>query len=162
MLENQKDSQEEQMLFMKLSLELARAAFEKDEVPVGAVIIERKTSSIIAASSNQMRQSNTAIEHAEMLAIRKAMKILKNERLVGCDMYVSLEPCPMCAYAISIARLDRLFYAASDPKMGGVEHGPKIFESSSSHHKPEVHTGMMSEESSQLLKNFFSNKRGKS
>ena len=91
--------------------------------------------------------------------IQKATKVLKNERLVGCDLFVSLEPCPMCAHAISIARLDRLFYAANDPKTGGVEHGPKIFESSSCHHKPEIHTGMMSEESSELLKNFFKNKR---
>ena len=106
-----------------------------------------------------MRSDHSAINHAEMLAIQKATKVLKNERLVGCDLFVSLEPCPMCAHAISIARLDRLFYAASDPKTGGVEHGPKIFESSSCHHKPEIHTGMMSEESSELLKNFFKNKR---
>ena len=122
MLKQQKHDQEGHILFMQLALELARTAFEKDEVPVGAVIVERKTANVLAAFPNQMRQYNTAINHAEILAIQKAMKVLKNERLVGCDIFVSLEPCPMCAYAISIARLDRLFYAASDSKTGGVEN----------------------------------------
>ena len=158
MLKQQEDHQED-VLFMQLAIELAKSAADNDEVPVGAVIIERKSSNILAAFSNQMRSDHSAINHAEMLAIQKATKVLKNERLVGCDLFVSLEPCPMCAHAISIARLDRLFYAANDPKTGGVEHGPKIFESSSCHHKPEIHTGMMSEESSELLKNFFKNKR---
>ena len=161
MLHQQKKDQEEHILFMQLAIELAKNAFEKDEVPVGAVIVERKTSNVIARFANQMRQNSIAIEHAEVLTIQKAMKVLKNERLVGCDMYVSLEPCPMCAHAISIARLDRLFYAASDPKSGGVEHGPKIYESSSCHHKPEVFVGMLALESSELLKNFFQNKRNR-
>ena len=159
MLKQQKHDQEGHILFMQLALELARTAFEKDEVPVGAVIVERKTANVLAAFPNQMRQYNTAINHAEILAIQKAMKVLKNERLVGCDIFVSLEPCPMCAYAISIARLDRLFYAASDSKTGGVENGPKIFESSSCHHKPEVFVGMLASESSELLRNFFQSKR---
>tara|TARA_Y100000590_G_scaffold212348_1_gene240676 strand:+ start:8541 stop:9032 length:492 start_codon:yes stop_codon:yes gene_type:complete len=159
MLKHQEYHQEEDVLFMQLAIELAKSASDNDEVPVGAVIVERKSSNILAAFSNQMRADHSAINHAEMLAIQKATKVLKNERLVGCDLFVSLEPCPMCAHAISIARLDRLFYAANDPKSGGVEHGPKIFESSSCHHKPEILTGMMSEESSELLKNFFRNKR---
>ena len=161
MLKQQKHDQEGHILFMQLALELARTAFEKDEVPVGAVIVERKTANVLAAFPNQMRQYNTAINHAEILAIQKAMKVLKNERLVGCDIFVSLEPCPMCAYAISIARLDRLFYAASDSKTGGVENGPKIFESSSCHHKPEVYSGMLASEASELLKDFFQGKRNK-
>ena len=161
MLHQQKKDQEEHIVFMKLAIELAKNAFEKDEVPVGAVIVERKTSNVIAGFSNQMRQNSIAIEHAEVLTIQQAMKVLKNERLVGCDMYVSLEPCPMCAHAISIARLDRLFYAASDPKSGGVEHGPRIYESSSCHHKPEVFVGMLASESSELLRNFFQSKRKK-
>ena len=159
MLNQQKKDQEEHIVFMQLAIELAKNAFEKDEVPVGAVIVERKTSNVIAGFSNQMRQNSIAIEHAEVLTIQQAMKVLKNERLVGCDMYVSLEPCPMCAHAISIARLDRLFYAASDPKSGGVEHGPRIYESSSCHHKPEVFVGMLALESSELLRNFFQSKR---
>ncbi len=161
MLKQQKHDQEGHILFMQLALELARTAFEKDEVPVGAVIVERKTANVLAAFPNQMRQYNTAINHAEILAIQKAMKVLKNERLVGCDIFVSLEPCPMCAYAISIARFDRLFYAASDSKTGGVENGPKIFESSSCHHKPEVYSGVLASEASELLKDFFQGKRNK-
>ncbi|MEC7833052.1 MAG: nucleoside deaminase [Pseudomonadota bacterium] len=155
----QQEYHQEDVLFMQLAIELAKSAADNGEVPVGAVIVERKSSNILAAFHNQMRADYSAINHAEILAIQKATKVLKNERLVGCDLFVSLEPCPMCAHAISIARLDRLFYAANDPKTGGVEHGPKIFESSSCHHKPEIHTGMMSEESSELLKNFFKNKR---
>ena len=155
----QQEYHQEDVLFMQLAIELAKSAADNGEVPVGTVIVERKSSNILAAFHNQMRADYSAINHAEILAIQKATKVLKNERLVGCDLFVSLEPCPMCAHAISIARLDRLFYAANDPKTGGVEHGPKIFESSSCHHKPEIHTGMMSEESSELLKNFFKNKR---
>ena len=94
-----------------------------------------------------------------MIAITSASGTNEDWRLDDCFLFVTKEPCPMCAHAISIARLDRLFYAANDPKSGGVEHGPKIFESSSCHHKPEILTGMMSEESSELLKNFFRNKR---
>ena len=148
-----------QLLFMGLALELARTAYSNDEVPVGAAIVLRRNSEVLAAFSNQMRELKSSIAHAEMLAIQKATNVLQNERLVGCDMYVSLEPCPMCAHAISIARVDRLFYAASDPKSGGVEHGPKVFESSSCHHKPEIISGIMSKESSLLLKNFFKPKR---
>jgi tRNA(Arg) A34 adenosine deaminase TadA len=147
------------LLFMGLALELARTAYSNDEVPVGAVIVLRRNSEVLAAFSNQMRELKSSIAHAEMLAIQKATNVLQNERLVGCDMYVSLEPCPMCAHAISIARVDRIFYAASDPKSGGVGNGPKIFESSSCHHKPEIISGIMSEESSLLLKNFFKPKR---
>jgi len=154
-----KNNSENSILFMGLTIELARTAFEKDEVPVGAVIVQRRNSEIVAAFSNQMRELRNAIAHAEMLAIQKATNVLSNERLLGCDIYVSLEPCPMCAHAISIARLDRLFYAADDPKSGGVKHGPMIFESSSCHHKPEVISGIMEKESSELLKKFFQSKR---
>ncbi|MBH44875.1 MAG: tRNA-specific adenosine deaminase [Gammaproteobacteria bacterium] len=144
---------------MGLTIELARTAFKRDEVPVGAVIVQRRNSEVLAAFSNQMRELHNPIAHAEILAIQKATNILSNERLVGCDMYVSLEPCPMCAHAISIARLDRLFYAAEDTKGGGVKNGPMIFKSSSCHHKPEVISGTMANESSQLLKKFFQSKR---
>ena len=123
-------STEKDQLFMGLAIELAQTAYENDEVPVGAVIVQRRNSEVLSAFSNQMRATKSSVNHAEMLAIQKAMNILKNERLVGCDMYVSLEPCPMCAYAISIARLDRVFFAAEDTKSGGILNGPKIFESS--------------------------------
>ena len=152
-------STEKDQLFMGLAIELAQTAYENDEVPVGAVIVQRRNSEVLSAFSNQMRATKSSVNHAEMLAIQKAMNILKNERLVGCDMYVSLEPCPMCAYAISIARLDRVFFAAEDTKSGGILNGPKIFESSSCHHKPEVFSGMMQEESKKLLQSFFKSKR---
>ena len=142
-------------LFMGLAIELAQTAFENNEVPVGAVVVQNRNSEILAAFSNQMRATGSSLAHAEMLALQKAMEILKNERLVGCDMYVSLEPCPMCAQAISFARIDTLYYAADDQKSGGVLSGPKIFESTSCHHKPKVVSGMVQEESSDLLKQFF-------
>ena len=142
-------------LFMGLAIELAQTAFENNEVPVGAVVVQNRNSEILAAFSNQMRATGSSLAHAEMLALQKAMEILKNERLIGCDMYVSLEPCPMCAQAISFARIDTLYYAADDQKSGGVLSGPKIFESTSCHHIPKVVSGMMQKESSDLLKQFF-------
>ena len=150
---------ENNKLFMGLAIELAQTAFENNEVPVGAVVVQNRNSEILAAFSNQMRTTGSSLAHAEMLALQKSMEILKNERLVGCDMYVSLEPCPMCAQAISFARIDTLYYAADDQKSGGVSSGPKIFESTSCHHKPKVVHGMMEEESSKLLKKFFKSLR---
>ena len=107
-------------LFMGLALELAHTAFDNDEVPVGAVIVQRRNSEVLAAFSNQMRGIQSSIAHAEMLAIQKAMQVIHNERLIDCDMYVSLEPCPMCAQAISFARIKNLHFAAEDKKSGGV------------------------------------------
>ena len=145
--------------YMSKALDLAREAFSNDEVPVGALIVQRKTNTIIASSANRMREKKNAILHAEILSIQKACEYFQNERLVGCDIYVSLEPCAMCAHAISIARLDRLFFAAEDKKSGGVLNGPKIFESSTTHHKPKVISGIYSSESSKLLRDFFRIKR---
>ena len=145
--------------YMSIALDLAREAFSNDEVPVGALIVQREKNIIIASSANQMREKKNATHHAEILSIQKACDYLQNERLVGCDIYVSLEPCAMCAHAISIARLDRLFFAAEDKKSGGVLNGPKIFESSTTHHKPEVIPGLFSFESAKLLKDFFRAKR---
>ena len=153
------NSTERDQLFMGLAIELAQTAYENDEVPVGAVIIQRRNSEVLSAFSNQMRATKSSINHAEILAIQKALDLIKNERLIDCDMYVSLEPCPMCAYAISIARINTLFFAAEDKKSGGVLNGPKIFESSSCHHKPKVSHGIMAKESTALLKNFFKSKR---
>jgi len=152
-------SAETDNLFMGLAIELAHTAYENNEVPVGAVVVQKRNSEILAAFSNQMRSTGSSLAHAEMLALQKSMELIKNERLLGCDMYVSLEPCPMCAYAISIARIDTLFFAAEDKKSGGVLSGPKIFESSSCHHKPKVIHGMMQKESSDLLKKFFKLRR---
>mgnify|MGYP001187020967 CR=1 FL=1 len=144
---------------MSRAIDLAREAFSNDEVPVGALIVQRESNIIIASSTNRMREKKNPTYHAEILSIQKACDYLQNERLKGCDIYVSLEPCAMCAHAISIARLDRLFFAAEDKKSGGVFNGPKIFESSSTHHKPEVVSGIYSYESSKLLKEFFRIKR---
>ena len=150
---------ENSKLFMGLAIELAQTAFENNEVPVGAVVVQNRNSEILAAFSNQMRTTGSSLANAEMLALQKSMEILKNERLVCCDMYVSLEPCPMCAQAISFARIDTLYYAADDQKSGGVSSCPKIFESTSCHHKPKVVSGMMQKESSDLLKQFFKLRR---
>ena len=152
-------SAETDNLFMGLAIELAHTAYENNEVPVGAVVVQKRNAEILAAFSNQMRSTGSSLAHAEMLALQKSMELIKNERLLGCDMYVSLEPCPMCAYAISIARIDTLFFAAEDKKSGGVLSGPKIFESSSCHYKPKVIHGMMQKESSDLLKKFFKLRR---
>jgi len=146
-------------LFMGLALELAHTAFDNDEVPVGAVIVQRRNSEILAAFSNQMRGIQSSIAHAEMLAIQKAMQVFHNERLIDCDMYVSLEPCPMCAQAISFARIKNLHFAAEDKKSGGVLNGPKIFESSSCHHKPEIYSGICESDSLYLMQKFFKSKR---
>ena len=99
---------------MGLAIELAQTAFENNEVPVGAVVVQNRNSEILAAFSNQMRTTGSSLAHAEMLALQKSMEILKNERLVGCDMYVSLEPCPMCSHAISLSRIRRLYFGAYD------------------------------------------------
>ncbi len=145
--------------YMSKAIALAEQAYANDEVPVGAIIVERETNCIIAESPNRMREKKNAIYHAEILSIQQACKHLQNERLVGCDIYVSLEPCPMCAHAISIARLDNLFFAAEDHKSGGVLNGPQIYSSPACHHKPQVYSGIMGDKSSFLLKEFFKTKR---
>lgn len=138
---------------------MAKKAGALNEVPVGAVIVDPKDNKIISKAHNLSKKKKDPTAHAEMLAISKACKKLGEERLTGFDMYVSLEPCPMCAQAISNARIRRLYFAASDEKSGGVINGPKIFSSSSCHHKPEVYSGMMEEEAGEILKNFFKSKR---
>lgn len=145
--------------YIKDSLHLAKKAYSLDEVPVGAVIVDPEKNKIIAKAHNLSRKKKDPTAHAEMLVIQKACKKIGSERLTGLDMYVSLEPCPMCAQAISNARIRRLYFAASDEKSGGVINGPKIFSSSSCHHKPEVYSGMMEEEAVEILKRFFQNKR---
>ncbi len=143
---------------MDAALEEARAAAAAGEVPVGAVIVDAE-GQIIARAHNQMRALSDPTAHAEMLAIRAACKTLRSERLTGCDLYVSLEPCPSCAGAISAARIARLYYGASDPKSGGVAQGPRIFEHPQAHHKPEVYGGIAEAESEAMLKYFFAARR---
>jgi len=117
---------------MKIALDEARAAGARGEVPIGAVITHQGT--VIARAGNRTRELNDVTAHAEVLAIRAAGEILQSERLVGCDLYVTLEPCAMCAAAISFARIRRLYYGASDPKGGGIEYGPRFYTQPTCHH----------------------------
>ena len=142
---------------MKEALKQAKIAFEKDEVPVGAVIVEN--GKIIATSHNQNLILKDPTAHAEILVMREAAKIKDSARLDGCDLYVTLEPCAMCASAIALARIRRVYYAASDIKFGAVENGARIFSSTSCHHKPEIYSGISEEESKELMQSFFRNKR---
>ena len=149
-------------LFYELALNLAKISFIIDEVPVGAVIIKDETYELISWSYNQMRTNRSSLDHAEMIALKDAMKRLQNERLTGCSMITTLEPCPMCAQAISYARLNNIIFSAEDTKSGGILNGPKIFESSSCHHKPDVIRLNDGEKSKKLLQKFFQSKRKKS
>ena len=135
----------------------AKAAGSRGEVPIGAAILHR--GQVIAAAGNRTRELSDPTAHAEILAIRMACKALASERIGDCDLYVTLEPCPMCAGAISFARLRRLYYAASDPKGGGVEHGPRVFSQATCHHAPEIYAGIRESEASEMLRMFFASKR---
>ena len=148
-------------LFYELALNLAKISLIKDEVPVGAVIIKDETYELVSWSYNQMRTNKSSLDHAEMIALKDAMKRLQNERLTGCSMITTLEPCPMCAQAISYARLNNIMFSAEDTKSGGILNGPKIFESSSCHHKPDVIRLNDGEKSKKLLQKFFQLKRKK-
>ncbi len=143
---------------MAIALIEARAAAERGEVPVGAVIVSADAT-VIARAGNRTRERDDPTAHAEMLAIREACKLVGSERLIGCDLYVTLEPCPMCAAAISLARVRRVYYGASDPKSGGIEQGPRVFAHSTCHHAPEVYSGISESEAAALLRNFFAAKR---
>ena len=142
--------------YIDCALSEAKAAAQRGEVPVGAVIV--KGGKIIARAGNRTRELNDPTAHAEMLAIRAASALL-GERLNSCDLYVTLEPCPMCAAAIGFARISRLYYGASDPKSGGVETGARVFSHRQCHHKPEVYAGLGEADSATLLSTFFAAKR---
>jgi len=145
--------------FVIKAVEEAKKALGRDDVPVGAVIVDINNQEIIATASNKSESGSDPTLHAEMLAITKACKQKGTAILNDCDIYVTLEPCPMCAQAISFARFRRLYFGAYDSKSGGVEHGPRIFDSSSCHHKPEVYGGIMESQCGVLLKDFFKGKR---
>jgi len=144
--------------FMELALTEARKAAGRGEVPVGAVVVG-PNGDVLAQSGNRTRELSDPTAHAEILAMREAGQKLGTERLIGCNLYVTLEPCPMCASAISQARIARLYYGASDPKSGGVEQGPRIFAHPQSHHVPEVFEGLSADASEALLKTFFAERR---
>lgn len=143
---------------MATALEEARRAAERGEVPVGAVIVA-PDGTVVARAGNRTRELADPTAHAEMLVIREACRATGSERLNGFSIYVTLEPCPMCATAISFARIRRLYYGASDAKGGGVEQGPRIFAQPTCHHVPEVYPGIGEAESAALLKAFFEPRR---
>ena len=142
---------------MHEALNLARAAAVQGEVPVGAIIV--KDGVIIGRGANRPMESHDPTAHAEIIAIREAAAYLGNDRLTGCDLWVTLEPCAMCAGAIAHARIARLYYGADDAKGGAVAHGPRLFEQSTLHHRPEVYAGIAAEESGALLRDFFASRR---
>jgi tRNA(adenine34) deaminase len=144
---------------MKMALKEAASAAERGEVPVGVVIVDSLSGDVLARAGNCTEANNDPTAHAEILAIREGASKLKSPRLENCDLYVTLEPCPMCATAISFARVRRLYFGAYDPKGGGVDHGPRVFEQSGCHHRPEVIGGMEESQASNLLKKFFQDLR---
>ena len=143
--------------FMAAAMDEARRAGARGEVPIGAVVV--KDGAIIARAGNETRARNDVTAHAEIQAIRRASEALSDERLVDADLYVTLEPCAMCAAAISFARIRRLYYAADDPKGGGVDHGGRFYTQPTCHHAPEVYSGIGETEASTILKDFFAGKR---
>ena len=143
---------------MANALAQAREAAAAGEVPVGAVVV--KDGAVIARAHNAPRGLKDPTAHAELLAIRRASEALGSERLENCELWVTLEPCAMCAGAISHARIGRLYYAAPDPKGGAVEHGARVFEQKQCLHKPEIYSGMGEEEAAALLRDFFRERRG--
>ncbi|MFD2236777.1 nucleoside deaminase [Aureimonas populi] len=143
---------------MESALDEARAAGARGEVPVGAVIADGER--IVAAAGNETRARNDPTAHAEMVAIRRACEALGQERLAGLDLYVTLEPCAMCAAAISFARVRRLYFGVGDEKGGAVEHGPRFYTQPTCHHAPEVYSAIAESESAAILKEFFAARRG--
>jgi tRNA(adenine34) deaminase len=143
--------------FMNMALDEAQAAGRRGEVPIGCVIVHAGT--VIARAGNRTLADRDPTAHAEMLAIRAAAATVGSERLLACDLYVTLEPCAMCAAAAAFARIRRLYYGAADPKGGAVDNGVRFFTSPSCHHRPEVYGGMAEAEASALLKSFFEERR---
>ena len=143
---------------MARALDEAAAAGAAGEVPVGAVLVDGN-GNIVAAAGNRVERDCDPTAHAEMLALRAAAMRLDLTRLAGCDLYVTLEPCPMCAAAIGFARIRRLYFAAYDAKGGGVEHGPRIFDQPTAHHRPEIYGGIAETDAALLLREFFQARR---
>jgi tRNA(adenine34) deaminase len=143
--------------FMEIALAEAHAAGERGEVPIGCIVV--RDGAVVAGAGNRTLADRDPTAHAEMLAIRAAAAALGSERLSDCDLYVTLEPCTMCAAAMSFARIRRLYYGAADPKGGAVDNGVKFFASPSCHHRPEVYGGLAEAEASALLRQFFQARR---
>ena len=145
--------------FMKLALEEAKRAANMDEVPIGAVLVHAQTREIAAKACNETITRSDPTAHAEILAIRAVCEKTGAQRIPEYDLYVTLEPCAMCAAAISFARIRRVVFAASDPKGGGILHGGKFYEQATCHHRPIIESGVMAEECGEILKGFFKGKR---
>ena len=142
---------------MSLAFDEARAAASRGEVPVGAVVMRERE--VLGRAGNRTLELKDPTAHAEILALRLACAALGSERLIGCDLYVTLEPCPMCAAAISFSRIRRLYFGAGDPKGGAVENGVRLYDSPTCHHAPEVYGGLRESESAALLRDFFRGRR---
>lgn len=142
---------------MQQAYSLACKAYDSGEVPVGAVVVLNEK--IIASAHNQVESTKNPLAHAEILALEQALAFAQTKYIDQCELYVTLEPCPMCAHAISLTRIKRLYFGAYDEKGGGVMHGAKVFSSSSCHHRPEIINGIMEKECSLLLKGFFNTLR---
>jgi tRNA(adenine34) deaminase len=145
--------------FMQQALRHAEKAFKLEEVPVGAVLVDFTTQKIIATAHNMSLKKNNPLLHAEMIVLQKGLRKFKIPYLSKCDLYVTLEPCSLCASAISMLRIRRLYFGAYDPKSGGVEHGACVFSHPTCHHKPEIYGGICEKDSALLLKTFFQGKR---
>lgn len=147
--------------FMALALAEAERAAARGEVPVGAVLVDAATGAVLAQSGNRTEELADPTAHAEMLVLRAAAVARGRPRLDNCDLYVTLEPCAMCAAALSFARIRRLYFGANDPKGGAVEHGPRFFAQPTCHHRPEVYGGIEERRAGELLRRFFAQKRGR-
>lgn len=143
---------------MAIALDEARAAAGRGEVPVGAVIVSPE-GDVLARAGNRVREDRDPTAHAEIIVIRAVSALLASERLPGHDLYVTLEPCAMCAAAISFARIRRLYFGAADPKMGAVLHGPRFFSQPTCHHAPEIYDGLCESDAAALLRSFFADRR---
>jgi tRNA(Arg) A34 adenosine deaminase TadA len=144
---------------MAVALDVARRAGERGEVPVGAVVVDGASGRILAQAGNRVEELSDPTAHAEVMALRNACAAESSPRLPGCDIYVTLEPCPLCATAIAFARIRRLYFGAYDPKGGGVDHGPRIFSQRTCHHRPEVYGGLRAGAAADLLRAFFRDRR---
>jgi tRNA(Arg) A34 adenosine deaminase TadA len=144
---------------MARALAAAEAAAARGEVPVGAVVVDGASGAVLAASGNRVEESGDPTRHAELIAIQEALRRVGRKRLTGCDLYVTLEPCAMCAAAIAHARLRRLYFGAYDPKGGAVEHGPRIFQQPTTLHRPEIYGGIEESRAGELLREFFRARR---
>ncbi len=145
--------------YMLQALTEARAAAARGEIPVGAVVVDSASGQIIARAGNATEAENNPVAHAEMIVLQRACALKGTPRLTECDLYVTLEPCPMCATAISFARIRRVYFGAYDTKGGGIDHGPKIFSHATCHHRPEVYGGIHEQACAEVLKDFFKDRR---